>query len=370
MKMAIITIYDLLNYGNRLQNYATVTYLSKYNISADTLILHYYTFKYIVKCVLKKILKKPLYINWSAKQETEEFFCALSECEKRKYIKFKEFSYKYLNVKHQSYLRPFNHKFKKEYDYYIAGSDQIWNPNIDQAMEWEFLDFAPKGKRISWAASFGVSSIDKKTEVISSGLVGMDYISVREKNGEQIVGELSGREAITLIDPTLMLDADEWDKISKVPEKMNTEEKYIFINFLGEMPVAAQKHVNEISEKYGLKIINIMDENSAFFESGPCEFIYLISHAELIFTDSFHTCIFSFLYSRPFWVYPREGSQNSMLSRINCLLEIFGLERKLIKNELRDDIFEHDYKSSFDILSREREKVNTFLSTVLCTNLM
>lgn len=365
MRVAVITIYDLMNYGNRLQNYAVIHYLQKQNIKADTIVLDYNTALGKIKRYIKKLLNKPIYVNWSLQQEREEFVRQLSEHEKVKHEKFKDFSYKYTNIQHKSYIKPGDNHWTNDYDYFIVGSDQVWNPQIDQAKTWEFLCFAPRGKRISWAASFGVNEIVNPSRTLIEGLAGMDYISVREESGKKIVSEISKKEAITLVDPTLMLDASEWNKISQKPSSLCNDEKYILMFFLGKTSDIAKQLALDIADKNGYKVIDLLDESSAVYESDPSEFLYLISHAKLVLTDSFHACVFSFLFNKPFYVYDRNWKHGSMNSRLETLLKKFHLERKYANSGLENDIWEHNYKDGYKQLELERQKATDFLKKAL-----
>lgn len=95
--------------------------------------------------------------------------------------------------------------------------------------------------------------------------------------------------------------------------------------------------------------------------SDPSEFIYLIANAKLVMTDSFHACVFSFLFNKPFLVYSREGSEGNMMSRMDTLLGKFDLKRKYVDSGLSNDIFECDYSNGYKQLVKERAKVEAFL---------
>lgn len=98
------------------------------------------------------------------------------------------------------------------------------------------------------------------------------------------------------------------------------------------------------------------------FISGPSEFIYLIEHASLVLTDSFHACVFSFLFNKPFLVYSRQSdNMENMMSRIETFLSKFHLERKYVNSGLINDVMECDYIEGFKQLEIERKKVIEFL---------
>lgn len=362
MKVGILTIYDLMNYGNRLQNYATIYCLNKLGIDGETIILHCYHMKKLLKDFIFKIIQKPICLDWNIKQESKKYVGKLSELERKKYESFKTFSYKYTKIKHRYYISPFSYFLDKKYDTFFVGSDQVWNPYAAQANKWEFLNFASKGKRNSWAASFGVSDIDEKFSNIFSLLNKMDNISVREESGAEIVKKYTKKRPTVLIDPTMMLNKSEWLKIAEKPAGIESNNPYILTYFLGSYTERIKADLHCIAKKNNLNIYNLNDiSQSDLYISGPSEFIYLISKASLILTDSFHACVFSFLFEKPFLVYAREGKENNMISRIETLLKTFHLERKYVDSGLENNLFEADYKDGYKQLAFEREKALNFL---------
>lgn len=123
---------------------------------------------------------------------------------KKRYKMFDDFNNKYINF--TDYIL-YNRKTvnKSEiYKYYafVCGSDQIWNPNWSTNCDKDFLTFAPIGKRISYAASFGVEKIrSEKVQEYKKYISEIDYLSVRENSGAQLVSELTGKRAEIVLDP-------------------------------------------------------------------------------------------------------------------------------------------------------------------------
>lgn len=366
MKVGIVTIYDLDNYGNRLQNYATVKYLEQLGISAETLIINEHSVVIWSKNIIKKLSGKKPYIHWNLKQECDPRINGWSEEKKKKYYAFYEFSHKYTNIKYVNYFHIMPYLLDKEYDYFIAGSDQVWNPTIGQAVNWEFLSFAQRKKKVSWAASFGINSIpENEKNYIKKWLSKFDNISIREDSGAKIVKSLTGKSAEVLIDPTLMLDAEQWRQISKKSCGRNTD-KYILKYFLGDQSAENKKYIDEIAKENVLEIYELADINQPLiYEAGPSEFIDLIYNAELVCTDSFHACVFSILFNKPFLVFERNGRGSGMGSRIKTLLTRLGLERKMPGCVDKDGIFENDYTHTHQLLISERKKTEAFLNKSL-----
>jgi hypothetical protein len=115
---------------------------------------------------------------------------------------------------------PVESEVDNHYDAFVAGSDQIWHPVWGEGLfDKYFLSFAAPGKRIAYAASFGVPHIpEERMKLFTEYLKGMDYISVREQSGARIVKQLIGKDVPVLVDPTLLLSRDEWQRIEHPPE--------------------------------------------------------------------------------------------------------------------------------------------------------
>lgn len=367
MKVALITIYDLLNYGNRLQNYALVCFFNKNKLQADTIIIDYSTLlQYIKKCI-KRIIHKPPLLHWNLRQETNAFVDGLSKSNKDKHSKFKKFTYLYTNIKYKRYIEPFSRDWINDYDYFIVGSDQVWNPRIGQAEKWEFLNFVPKNKRISYSASFGISEVPKECEVtIRDGLNGIPHISVREHAGAAIVKKLTGRDVTVLVDPTLLLSDEEWRSIGMRPAWYR-DEKYILTYFLGDVPQV----LDELAKEHNYKIYNLMDaDNLNLYTSRVEEFLWLIDHAELVCTDSFHACVFSIIFNTPFVVVKRQQKgMADMTSRLDTLLGLFGYQNRLIdfvKYSIKaDELLHMDFSKVKDIQKREIARSTEFLKKAM-----
>lgn len=221
----------------------------------------------------------------------------------------------------------------------LVGSDQLWLPS-GLPTNFYNLQFAAEGvRRISYAASFGVSRIPfYQTGRTRDFLRRMDFLSVRENSAARIIKELTGQEALVVVDPTMLLDAEAWAR--KIPAKSPCEAPYLFAYFLGVNP-AYREMVRALAGEMGLKLIAMrhMDEyvpadegfgDEAPFDVGPAEFVNLIRHASYICTDSFHGTVFSILHGKQFVVFDRFSESglsayNSRNSRIQSLCENLGL---------------------------------------------
>ncbi len=355
LKISIITIWDPIpNYGNRLQNYAAQKLLKKYSDSVETIAFE----KSLVSFV--NTLKYYFFKACRYRFTNDKGFWQMIY---PRAVIFKHFEKKYLNLKYIYSTK----KIRRRADYFAIGSDQVWNPmwyaNNNLKCELYFLSFTDSKHKICISPSFGVSKIPKEWEEwFKIKLDTFDKIAVREKEGVEIVKDLIGKKAQVLIDPTLMLDKDEWDRISKRPSKFKSSQ-YVLLYFLGEMTLEQKEMITELKNKQHMDIINIFDRKN--ISVGPSEFIYLISNAKLVLTDSFHACVFSFLYGIPFLVYDRAGKENKINSRIVNFVHTFDLERKYVKNNLNNELFECDYSSGYVNLKNERIKYHNYLTEII-----
>lgn len=231
----------------------------------------------------------------------------------------------------------------------------------------DLLNFAKDNQKISFSASFGINKLPNNlVEYAKKELLKFKAISVREDAGKKIVEDLTGRKDVqVLVDPTMLLTAEEWDKVSKKPEQLKTD-KYILNYFLGELSESRKKEIYRIAKENNCEVINILDKNSPFYQTGPSEFLYLEKNAFLICTDSFHSSVFAILYNRPFVVFNREQKNvASMNSRLETLINKFNLKNREFKGKMTEENLNHDYTEAYKILKKEREKSKMFLEKAL-----
>ncbi|MDD3225147.1 MAG: polysaccharide pyruvyl transferase family protein [Clostridium sp.] len=377
IKVAIITINDYNNYGNRLQNYATQEVLKTIGLSVKTIITdaeYEENSSQNRNSLLDKCFKLK---NMSAKMvckkiENKVWYKIhnhyVEESIKSRLEKFKEFTSD--NISETSYhisQSNISKNLADEFDYFIVGSDQVWNPTFRYGSSIDFLTFAPQYKRIAYAPSFGIDEIPGKyIEDYSKWISEMHRLSVREESGVQIIKKLTGRKAQVLIDPTLMISKEKWLSISKEDE-FKPKGKYLLTYFLGDMREETKKEIKQIAMRNKLSIVNLGSvKDTKRYRVGPSEFINYINSASVLFTDSFHGCVFSILFNTPFVVLDREGDIPSMNSRIDTLLKTFKLDdRRKCNIKYDEQIFHVNYQHVSAILENERKKTMNYLKEAL-----
>lgn len=310
MKIGILTFTEGYNYGNKLQNYALLTYLEN-NFPCEV--------KTVNNCVTQgsKLAKVKLLLKWAVPSKKHYMYW-------KRLVRFKEFNKEYLNFT-KGKLTDSSKKFT-EVDSFVCGSDQIWNPNYYGSINLLTGKLPIPKRSISYAASFGVSEIpEEKKKDFAEALKNLEAISVREKQGNAICKELGFVESRVNIDPTFLLSKSEWLKVVKKPDK-EVPEKYVITYFLGKIEEENEKLINNYCLENNVKRIDLNSVNALeWFDITPFEFLYLINSSEFVFTDSFHASVFSIIFGKQFLTAERTSNDtNSMSSRIDTLFSTFA----------------------------------------------
>ena len=205
MKVGIITFHRAINYGAILQAYALKKKIDE--LGNVTKVIDYVNLKEEKACKI---------INTNS---LKSFIGSLLKFrfKKRKDIKFVDFRKKYLNLTPVVGTKGALKELNAQFNVFITGSDQVWNYNIIGGDMTYLLDFANEGKKNSYAASFGVINIEEKYKRQYSDLLNsFTNIAVREDAGAKIIRELCHKEVPVVLDPTLLLDAFEWMRLTVV----------------------------------------------------------------------------------------------------------------------------------------------------------
>lgn len=343
-KIGIVTPYGNNNFGNKLQNYALQETLKKMGCEVTTFVNYNWSNSksyYFVRMIKNK-------------------FFSHKVVDDDRTLKFYEFN---KNIKYSQRVYNAFDKYS-EFDYVIAGSDQIWNPNQGKLRDFDLLSNVEAQKRISYAASFGIDKINTSYyKKLKKQLSKFKAISVRENQGATIIKNIINEKKVDVhIDPTLLLSEKEWEKVIVKPS-IEVPKKYILCYFLGQVDEEYNKAISDFAIKNKCEVIYLLDKNDKYYTSGPGEFLYLEKNAFLICTDSFHSSVFAFLFNKPFIIFDRKQKElKKMNSRMNTFVNTFKLNNVFFIKKIENSILNYDYKEGYRVLELEREKSIKYLN--------
>lgn len=357
-EFAIVTINDDTNYGNRLQNYALSTILSQsgrsitVNLNFDS-VSSIGIIKYFLNPV-KNVIKDML-IHFSSYDDALKM---------RRIVNGNKFTEKFV----PSDCLYFTHFARaKSVARFVIGSDQVWNYRwlSKETLALRLGSFVPDEiPIISYAASFGVSEIDDDIKpIFQKYLPRLRAISVREDRGAELVKEMTGLNATVVLDPTLMLTANQWTSITRgfVP----VDEQYVLTYFLGHPSEVQEQAIQNYAREHGCTVRRILDlRDKKTYVAGPQDFVELFSKAEYVFTDSYHACCFSVLFHKQFTVFNRAGTagKTNMNSRMETLFRLLGLDSVVMDEGLAPRI---DYQKVDALLEQHRTESRAWLDQAM-----
>ncbi len=371
MKVGIVTISSAHNYGCMLQAWGLQEYVKKLGYEVDIINLR-------LDCIDR--LYKPLNLYKGLKNAKRfhkiRSFLWLNLKKKgiranRKYKKFESFISNQLHTTtcYRSYQELLLSKVGDKYDILITGSDQVWNGAITGGLNKAFfLDFTKSSvRKLSFASSLGKTELkDYEKEFFKYYLKNFDAIAVREESAKEMLSPLTDTPIDVVVDPTLLLEAKDFDKLKKTSRY---KKSYILVHVIN-----ADNQVRPIAEKLskltGLPVIHnrpdkrYSNELGRFDDAGVEEFLGLLENAEYIVTNSFHATVFAIIYRRKFFTIPHEKYPERMVH----LLKTLELTEYLIQDAIElptnpnqldyhydkvHELWDNQRKQSQDILKRE-----------------
>jgi hypothetical protein len=260
-----------------------------------------------------------------------------------------------------------------EYDAFVVGSDQVWNPRLGWRRRHVFLQFAEPRQRLAYAASIAISDLPTVDRDEYRRLVdGMAAVSVREDDAARLLRELTGRDIPVVLDPVLLLDPGEWLSLPEVLADGIPAGPFALTYFVGGRDTSTRALIEDYTQSHGLEILPVMGDPT---EPGakaisPTSFVHAIARASVVFTDSFHGAAFSLLMNTPVLLFQRTWGTD-MNSRFDTLLGGFSMEACLYRPGL--DIDQWRETLTFDSfntrLAGRRDDSLTYLTSSLQTSL-
>ncbi len=363
MKVAIITLHRIYNYGSALQTYATQKLFE--NMGHEVRVIHYITPQRTLK---KTFLSLPeAQINASAVKRlayraAKVSSIALKELTFGRFVRAKlHLTKRYITAEDLDRDPPVA-------DLYITGSDQTWNSTYNEGVDRGFfLDFIPaECRRIAFVSSFGKEALNEdekaQTRYYLSRYQG---ISVREDSAVRILEDLGIQNGVQLIDPTLQIPREQWLSLAS---KRLIGQKYLLLFLLYNEDENATAFARQLADSHGWKVVKLSWEMRApagvdvlMTHRSPEDFLSLMQHAEFVVTNSFHGLAFSVNLEKQFVVVPRREFN----SRIESLLRLTGLENRMTAAQEQLCVADTsiDYDRVRGILQEERSRAARFLET-------
>ena len=347
------------NYGSILQAYALEKVIEDMGLVEYEILQQFSANAFSISSLFAYIKEKGLYAT--LKYIIKKFGNKKLVQRKQKCDRFVK---KYMRISEKTFDANNKTDIENNYDGFICGSDQIWNPIFNSRDSIYWLAFDDSKYKLAYAPSIGVTEV---TEVVSNeirnALKSFSGISCREDQGTKLINSIIGHEkCITVLDPTLLIEKSEWEKIVS-PRIL--QEKYVF-SYVLRGTRQQRKLINKFAKSNNLIVVSIPNLDPDYYDrtekkyydigvtdAAPQDFISLIKHAEYIFTDSFHCMIFSCLYHKTFFSMKKIG-RNQML-RINDFQEWLMLGNRVV--DTMDDVRRVQCETNDNLWKRFDERV-------------
>lgn len=374
MKVVIITLHTVSNYGSCLQAYATQTIFDR--LGFETEIVDYYRKDNLPEYAVEKAfngrrLQKYRDVWKKAPWLKKALSIPMGIIVRRQRKPFNDFRKKYLNLSKRMYRSAEElEKNPPEADVYCTGSDQVWNSVWNRGFEEPFyLTFAPEEKkRIAFAASIGRESIDEwEKPLMRDALSKYSAISMREASGVAILNSLGFPDVELVLDPTLMLAKDEWSKIATMPASV--KEPYILVYQLNKNAELVS-YVEAVASRYSMGVVKIsygiydmMKSAKTLIAPSVNDFVGLFLNASYVITDSFHATAYSLNFGVPFTAIAPERFS----TRITTILALTGTEDRMLGSVDDVAMFERpiDFTRAATRIGEIRESSMAFLREAL-----
>lgn len=379
MKIGILTQPLKNNYGGLLQAYALQNVLIKLGHEVVTINRDYPDEKFISspKSILKHI------ISLCSEKKANQYFKpskAQNEIISKYTVKFIE---RY--IKKQNNIIKTNRQLKlyidsQDFDAFIVGSDQVWRPIYSPCIYNYFLDFV-KDKhfvKIAYAASFGVDNWEytkEETKKCAELAQKFNAISVREDSAIQLCKKYLNTKAIQVLDPTLLLDKNQYIKIAQ--ENNTPKSQGNLLCYILDSNEQKLKLISHIEKKLRLKAFSVMPQNRinrhnilnnirGCIYPGVNEWIQGFIDAEFVIADSFHGCVFAIIFNKPFIAI---ANKDRGMTRFDSLLKLFNLSERLVTdiNDITEELIDQqiNWTKVNQIKDLWKEQSISFLKTYL-----
>lgn len=364
MRVGILTFHRAENYGAVLQCFALQETLKSLNQQVEVMDYRPKKLTRSYKLVSKEFIDRTSLICFI--KSLVMLFLLFPFRLKRK-IQFKKFIDRNINLSHWHGRTCLG--FPDDYDAFVIGSDQVWNLKYCNGINDLYLGHFPfpKGQHriISYAASMMKSTGADKVykELFKKVLNRFDYISVREAGKRDFLQPLTSKPIKVVLDPTLLLNSDQWEKIAQIP---STPKKFVLVYQVRINPNALRiAHI--IAHYLEAEVIEITSDIMFSLKKGnrivsPSKFLGYFKNASFVVTSSFHGTVFSVIYRKHFYSLRLHDSGDERSE--NLLLKI-GLEDRMIDSESIPKLELVDYTGIENRIQNLKSKSVEFLKEAL-----
>lgn len=369
-KLGIITIHKINNYGSVFQAYALQNACEDLGFKTEIIDYNFPNAFHLFNKYIETTDSQPNEPKWIKLLYALEL--------KKQHNGIRHFVSKYEHLSDKQYNSPSELESDIPlYDIYVTGSDQLWNPRHCNGDPTFMLHFAPENAlKISYAASIGSNSIPYELQTQYKTLLSRyTHIAVRENSGVKLIKEVVDKEATVVLDPTLLLNCDQWNQIAA--PKRQFKKKYILCYFLN-YTFNAFPYVDQLAEymqkQTGYEIVRVarpphklgLPHTHYRVGASPEEFLALVRDAEMVLTTSFHGTAFAVNYGKP--VFTVVQDRNASDSRQVSLMHNLGLDDQILS--VKDPMpvqsrFTYDEKSEQARLEVLRQQSMDYLKRAL-----
>ncbi|MCM1309663.1 MAG: polysaccharide pyruvyl transferase family protein [Bacteroides sp.] len=350
--IGIITYSRAYNYGSSLQSYALNKYLRTQGFNVRTI-------DYSNEAQVRMY---EIFEPWSGIMSVARNVHSFLNFRKLKshISNFESFLKSHVPMTHPMCKPEALTALNPDFDYFICGSDQIWNVECDDFDNSYMLAFVnDKNKCIAYAPSLGKGSLNPKTsDAIRKYATEFRSLSSREADSAPIIAAATNSEVTTVCDPVFLLSANEWADIAS---SIKLPKEYILGYFIGDV-AGMRDFAAKLGKSTKLPVIvickNLRDLKYRFknrYDSGPAEFVSLIKNASGIVTNSFHAISFSLIFKKQFWGFIPQSAD----SRISGLLNMMTLNDRLLTSQSASGI---DHLGGIDYSTVDFSKLNSLIA--------
>lgn len=366
-KIGQLTFHASHNYGSVLQAYALSRQLQLMGYKTEFINMRPQTQRDAYRIIRK-----------SDRGIHKDFRYLIYPALKKRFQNYERFINQVLPVTSKEYDS--TEDLKKEtfdYDAYVCGGDQIWNPvcqDFETAYYLQFLDEKNPAKKISYSPSLGRTEFDEETlGKISQWVEKFDAISVREVRGAELIRKLTNKPVKTVCDPVILLEKSEWKKLAVKPKY---KKPYILVYFL-ENNHGSRDLIEYLRKVTGYDVVTFNEYIRDFvkpyhkaYSASPEEFVGLFMNASFVYTNSFHGTAFATIFEKPFIsaiAVNQEHAVNNNDSRKIDYLKKIGLEERLytIGKPTKEFLLNVDYTQAREKMKEFREESLDFLKNAL-----